>query len=434
MQKQKPNSLPATTIRLALGVGGILILLALLIAIPPSKNATANSNDKSQAISKYPFISGTRLDSCSLCHTTSIPSLNGYGSAYLNNGRNLNAFGLIENQDSDGDGFTNIQEINALFFPGDPNDHPPSVTATATRTSTAVPPTPTRTSTSVPPTPTRTNTSLPPTPTRTSTSLPATPTQTYTPVAPTATGTLIPPTPTGTSVLPSPTQTFVPPSATPTVTPMVTPTVTPTGTSILPTPTSTSLPPTAPPTSIVPSATPTVTPTVIPTGTSIPPTPTSSPLPPTATPTSIPPSATPTIQPPTPTEPAPTPVVAPGLNLEIRSINITERVRLGDDRPVIVSVQLRRLSQAGGEGIIRVTGTQNGERIYYGIRTVKIDKKGETAWFSLPSYLPKQKGTIHWKVEVIDDHPDGDIRAASTNVNSAKEDEHNNEGQDRDRH
>src|SRR5512135_2432479 len=105
MQKQKNHTLPATTIRLALGVGGILLMLAILFAIPPSNNATANSTDKSQAISKYPFISGTRLDSCSLCHTSNIPSLNAYGSAYLSNGRNNNAFSLIENLDSDGDGF-----------------------------------------------------------------------------------------------------------------------------------------------------------------------------------------------------------------------------------------------------------------------------------------------------------------------------------------
>jgi len=86
-------------------------------------------------------------------------------------------------------------------------------------------------------------------------------------------------------------------------------------------------------------------------------------------------------------------------------------------------VQIRRLSNAGGEGIVRVTGTQNGVRIYYGIRTVVIDEKGETMWFSLPSYTPTQKGTIHWKIQVIDDHPDIDVRITTTKVTSSRDDD-----------
>jgi hypothetical protein len=34
------------------------------------------------------------------------------------------SFTGIEGQDSDGDGFTNLEEINALTFPGDPTDYP----------------------------------------------------------------------------------------------------------------------------------------------------------------------------------------------------------------------------------------------------------------------------------------------------------------------
>jgi cytochrome c5 len=72
---------------------------------------------------QYPAIAGTRLDSCNLCHSSG-SSLNPYGQAYNNNGRNLAAFGLIETADSDGDSFSNIDEINALTFPGDGEDHP----------------------------------------------------------------------------------------------------------------------------------------------------------------------------------------------------------------------------------------------------------------------------------------------------------------------
>jgi hypothetical protein len=68
---------------------------------------------------------GTRLDSCDTCHTTSQDAdhLNPYGADV----RKANFdFGAIEGVDSDGDGFTNIDEIKATTFPGNPNDNPNS--------------------------------------------------------------------------------------------------------------------------------------------------------------------------------------------------------------------------------------------------------------------------------------------------------------------
>ncbi|WP_048159335.1 hypothetical protein [Methanosarcina sp. WWM596] len=62
---------------------------------------------------------GTRLDSCPTCHNGE--AVNPYGRAYLGSGRN---FAAIENLDSDGDRFTNLVEIKALNFPGNPDDHP----------------------------------------------------------------------------------------------------------------------------------------------------------------------------------------------------------------------------------------------------------------------------------------------------------------------
>jgi len=64
--------------------------------------------------------STTKLNTCSLCHPT-VPSLNPYGNAYKNNGRN---YQTIEPLDSDGDGFTNMVEINARTFPGNPASTP----------------------------------------------------------------------------------------------------------------------------------------------------------------------------------------------------------------------------------------------------------------------------------------------------------------------
>jgi hypothetical protein len=84
--------------------------------------------------------SGSRLDTCSTCHASSSPSrenLNPYGSDFAAN----HDFGAIEAKDSDGDGFSNIDEIKAGTFPGDPNENPdkkaeppkPAPTTTTTR-------------------------------------------------------------------------------------------------------------------------------------------------------------------------------------------------------------------------------------------------------------------------------------------------------------
>ncbi|WP_394698060.1 PGF-CTERM sorting domain-containing protein [uncultured Methanolobus sp.] len=64
----------------------------------------------------------TRLDSCDTCHAgPNGGSTDPYGRAYSSSGRN---FASIEDSDSDGDGFTNLEEINALTFPGNASDFP----------------------------------------------------------------------------------------------------------------------------------------------------------------------------------------------------------------------------------------------------------------------------------------------------------------------
>jgi hypothetical protein len=79
---------------------------------------------------------GTKLDSCNTCHTSGGGSpRNPYGIAYSENGKD---FTSIENLDSDNDGFTNIEEINAQTFPGGPNDYPQTTNATPIGTTTNV--------------------------------------------------------------------------------------------------------------------------------------------------------------------------------------------------------------------------------------------------------------------------------------------------------
>jgi len=66
---------------------------------------------------------GTSLGSCITCHnqTNGKGGENNYGTDYKNSGHN---FVTIEPLDSDGDGFTNIEEISAGYFPGNPNSKP----------------------------------------------------------------------------------------------------------------------------------------------------------------------------------------------------------------------------------------------------------------------------------------------------------------------
>lgn len=114
----------------------ILVLLLTVVALIGLPMAAAQSSYLT-SFNQYYNTAGTKLDSCNTCHTSSGGTLNSYGRAYLVSGRN---FASIESLDSDKDGFTNLQEIKALTFPGDPNDYPPTTSATPTVTSANVTP------------------------------------------------------------------------------------------------------------------------------------------------------------------------------------------------------------------------------------------------------------------------------------------------------
>ncbi|MDY6972121.1 MAG: GEGP motif-containing diheme protein [Thermodesulfobacteriota bacterium] len=117
--------------------------------------------DTPEFLEAYSSCEGTKLDSCALCHTggeyeknpgewVAVGScqwchreeiygydgtgdanltMSSYGRDYRDYGRNEGAFPLIEDLDSDGDGYTNKQEIDSLHYPGDPNDDPTKVAA-----------------------------------------------------------------------------------------------------------------------------------------------------------------------------------------------------------------------------------------------------------------------------------------------------------------
>jgi hypothetical protein len=109
-------------------------------------------------ISRYPKAAGTRLDDCQTCHRsgvagtdtereyspcgcchllqypnarykTGVPknyedTLNTYGLAYKQSGRTAEALAAIATLDSDGDSYSNAQEISDLRYPGDSASRP----------------------------------------------------------------------------------------------------------------------------------------------------------------------------------------------------------------------------------------------------------------------------------------------------------------------
>lgn len=97
------------------------IPLAAIVAL--TAPAWATSSIKRTAEHEYPGIVGERIDTCTLCHISTSPTTwNDYGNDLR--AANLD-FASIENNDSDGDGVSNIDEINALTFPGNAPDSVP---------------------------------------------------------------------------------------------------------------------------------------------------------------------------------------------------------------------------------------------------------------------------------------------------------------------
>jgi mono/diheme cytochrome c family protein len=78
--------------------------------------AFATMGYHSAFVAHYPETKGTQLDSCATCHMPNLADfLNGYG---LDVRENPTDFSAIEDQDSDGDGKSNLEEITELAFPG----------------------------------------------------------------------------------------------------------------------------------------------------------------------------------------------------------------------------------------------------------------------------------------------------------------------------
>jgi len=102
---------------------GIIWCIALVAMLLLAPQVMARPSYLSTFESTYPAAAGSRIDACNLCHNSPEggDARNPYGLSYDSSGRN---FAAIENIDSDKDGWTNLQEIKSLTFPGDATDHP----------------------------------------------------------------------------------------------------------------------------------------------------------------------------------------------------------------------------------------------------------------------------------------------------------------------
>lgn len=108
----------------------MFLLVALFLASAYGL-AMAKSSDLAGFTSTYPAAKGSALDSCNVCHST-VPALNKYGSDWAAAGKNFKA---IEGKDSDGDGASNLAEIQSLTLPGDPSSKPASKPSTPAKPS-----------------------------------------------------------------------------------------------------------------------------------------------------------------------------------------------------------------------------------------------------------------------------------------------------------
>jgi hypothetical protein len=95
----------------------LLVFVVTLSLLPVNVNARPeDAKDMPLELKNY----------CVVCHTqASGGPLNVYGQDYFKNGNSVSAIALL---DSDGDGFTNDEELTKSTFPGNSNSHPNAAT------------------------------------------------------------------------------------------------------------------------------------------------------------------------------------------------------------------------------------------------------------------------------------------------------------------
>lgn len=109
---------------------GAALAFALLFMLAQGVEAKNQSEFLPAFEATYPGAVGSRIDSCTVCHNVqgSEYKLNSYARQWKEDEN----FTAINNLDADGDGYTNLEEIEAHTFPGNASDNPSTVTTTTT--------------------------------------------------------------------------------------------------------------------------------------------------------------------------------------------------------------------------------------------------------------------------------------------------------------
>lgn len=100
----------------------ILINVGLVLALAPQL-VLAERPFFNEAKARYPQLAGSSLDDCRLCHKNREGGgpRNIFGQEFQIYGYD---FAVLENRDSDGDGFTNLEELTSLTIPSNPKNFP----------------------------------------------------------------------------------------------------------------------------------------------------------------------------------------------------------------------------------------------------------------------------------------------------------------------
>lgn len=105
----------------------VLLIIAVAVFMAVVQEAASRQSYLVNFEQKYPWTIDSRIGTCILCHfenpQNNTFAWNPYGEDFRKSGN----FSLIESIDSDNDGYTNIEELKDLTFPGDPNDKPGSL-------------------------------------------------------------------------------------------------------------------------------------------------------------------------------------------------------------------------------------------------------------------------------------------------------------------
>ena len=105
----------------------ILIPLIFIALVAGTVSSVYATNTYMNTFNTTYGTSSTALNTCTLCHPSGTSTHNAYSTAFRNASHN---YRTIEGSDSDGDGYTNLAEINARTFPGNSASHPATGDAT----------------------------------------------------------------------------------------------------------------------------------------------------------------------------------------------------------------------------------------------------------------------------------------------------------------